>query len=146
MKTPKKTVLTRKFCFTLKDDGTYSVKMRMPFSMYFVVRIPKSIKGIPVTEIAPKAFLFSIHLRKVKIPASIKKIGRSPFLACPKFKKIVFKGTISQWGKIEKETYDKSWRKYPLYCKRVTFKEIHENPITEEEDKIIQEILERAEK
>ena len=63
------------------------------------VTIPNS-----VTSIESNTF-FGCNLKKITIPNSVKSIGKSAFEYCEFLTNINYKGTMEQWGKIEKGSF-----------------------------------------
>jgi len=78
--------------YILNEDGTeYSVSRGTVRSG--AVIIPALREGLPVTEIADRAFFDSYNaltITSVWIPASVKNIGNSAFHTCAKLKSVIF--------------------------------------------------------
>lgn len=62
------------------------------------ITIPKSIEGIPVTEIGMSAFSGCDTLESLVIPGNVKTLGWWAFSNCKKLKKLKLSGSVSEIG------------------------------------------------
>ena len=62
------------------------------------ITIPKSIEGIPVTEIGMSAFSECDTLESLVIPGNVKTLGWWAFSNCKKLKKLKLSGSVSEIG------------------------------------------------
>ena len=66
-----------------------------------IVTLPRTIDGVPVKKIGPRAFMDSAGLKKVIIPSSIETIGDSAFFRCEDLEDVQIedgKLNIEQWA------------------------------------------------
>lgn len=63
------------------------------------VKVPEEIEGLPVREIAKKAFLSKKFLRKISLPETVEEIGDWAFAYCDNLEEVVLPGHEVQFGK-----------------------------------------------
>lgn len=63
------------------------------------VCIPSEIEGLPVKEIARKAFLSKKTIRQVEVPATVQKVDDWAFAYCDSLQAVSFLGTETLFGK-----------------------------------------------
>lgn len=61
--------------------------------------VPESVEGLPVTEIAKKAFLSRKHIRELILPPTIKRIEDWAFAYCGQLEQITLPGGAEEIGK-----------------------------------------------
>lgn len=59
------------------------------------VHIPATHKGLPVVEIAPRAFEKNLTITSLTIPGTVRTIGKSAFGSCSKLKSVELPDTVS---------------------------------------------------
>lgn len=64
-----------------------------------LVQVAESVEGLPVTEIAKKAFLSRKHIRELILPPTIKRIGDWAFAYCRQLEQITLPGGMKEIGK-----------------------------------------------
>ena len=75
--------------YTLSEDGTYYTFTGLKEYESTEYTILSEIKGVPVTEIAARAFYQNMTLTKVVIPDSVTKMGSNVFNKCGELKEVV---------------------------------------------------------
>ncbi len=76
------------FYYELSLDKTYYILDEVKSEIKGSVKIPKEFNGLPVKEIAGRAFWDCPEITSVSIYANIEEIGEYAFGACPKLSKI----------------------------------------------------------
>lgn len=85
------------FAFELLGDGTYSVNGTLPRVIFGTLEIPSKYRGIPVTQIAGRAFEEG-GFTSVIIPEGIVSIEESAFSECEKLTDVKLPGTLKRIG------------------------------------------------
>lgn len=93
------------------------------------VVIPSKIAGKTVTTLSDESFSYG-EFSEITVPESISYIGTSAFEECSNLKKVNYKGSQSQWNKIEKESGNTSLTNAKLYCSKVDTLTLNETDIT----------------
>ena len=130
-------------CYTLRSDGvSYSVSIGSCTDR--VVVIADTYNGLPVVEIAEKAFYKSIilsivipenvtiigdyaffrceSLKEITLPSTLENIGNMVFYYCALLKNVTYNGTVEEWNSITKVSgWDSGMgntplKKYTVYC------------------------------
>ena len=76
------TIIESKLEFQLSPDGSYYTVIGLGAETEAEIEIPDKYKDVPVKAIADNVFNGSTHLRKVKIPNGLTKIGIGAFKGC----------------------------------------------------------------
>ena len=82
-----------------KDGYGYSVVGAFDYSVKEIV-IPTTHRGLPVIDIARKAFYDCVNLEKIVIPTSVEKIGSFNFEKCTNLSLVNYTGSESDWAEI----------------------------------------------
>ena len=77
---PLSKVSSNGFVFTKMENGTYRVKSYTGNASY--VEVPETVRGIKVTEIAPRAFQNQNRIKTLVVRSSVEKIGGAAFIGC----------------------------------------------------------------
>ena len=86
------------FEFTLREDGTYSIKAKDVNNMPSEVVIPSTYNGKAVTSIGNYAFASCSSLESVTIPNSVKFVGNYAFQSCSSLESVVIGDSVITIG------------------------------------------------
>jgi hypothetical protein len=90
---------TEGIAYELSADGEYYIVTGLGTCTQTEIVLASSIEGLPVTQIAPEAFMGEQSLLDVFIPSSVTEIGTSAFKHCDNLLSITFGGyASSEWA------------------------------------------------